>query len=158
AVIPSRTITGLQAQAACKNARKRLPANAEWQAAVIGTPDPGPDNGTTDCNTNSVFAAVNTGSRSSCKSADGAFDMVGNMSEWVADWVPASASCGMWSAAASPTDDEQCFAGAASTGEPGALLRGGSFLDATFAGPLTVKGEFGPSTSALFGLGFRCAR
>src|SRR5262249_2684704 len=50
-VIPSAYLTWFQAQAACRNSRKRLPSNAEWQAAVAGSPDPGPDNGTTDCNT-----------------------------------------------------------------------------------------------------------
>ena len=115
-VTPSAYITWFQAQAACKNARKRLPSNAEWQAAVAGTPDPGPDNGTTDCNTASAFAAVATGSRSSCVSARGAFDMVGNLYEWVADWVPRSTACGTWSAGVSPTGDDQCLAGAAHHG------------------------------------------
>jgi formylglycine-generating enzyme required for sulfatase activity len=87
-VKPSANLTWFQALAACENARKRLPSNGEWQAAVIGTPDPGPDNGTTDCNWTSVGTPVNAGSRSSCKSARGAFDMVGNVWEWVADWVP----------------------------------------------------------------------
>jgi signal transduction histidine kinase len=50
-----------------------------------------------------VFVAVATGSRSSCKSARGAFDMVGNLYEWVADWVPRSTACGTWSAGVSPT-------------------------------------------------------
>ena len=59
-VPPSANLTWFQAQAACENARKRLPSNAEWQAAVIGTPDPGPDNGTTDCNTNSALVAAST--------------------------------------------------------------------------------------------------
>ena len=44
-VTPSARITWFQAQAACANAGKRLPTNAEWQVAVAGTPDPGPDNG-----------------------------------------------------------------------------------------------------------------
>ncbi len=136
-VTPSAYITWFQAQAACENARKRLPSNAEWQAAVIGTPDPGPDNGTTDCNTRSCLSAVPTGSRSSCKSARGAFDMVGNLYEWVADWVPRSTACGTWSAGVSPTGDYQCLAGAATTGEPGALLRGGDFL--FDGGPLPAR-------------------
>src|SRR5262249_46826980 len=137
-IIPSGYATWFQAQAACKNSRKRLPSNAEWQAAVMGTPDPGPDNGTTDCNT-IAFTAVNTGSRTSCVSADGAFDMVGNLYEWVADWVPRSTACGAWSAGVSPTGDEQCLAGAATTGEPGALLRGGFFLGSgAGAGPRAV--------------------
>src|SRR5262249_56395227 len=124
-VRPSASITWFQALAACKNARKRLPSNAEWQGAAAGAPDPGPDHGTTDCNTNSVFSRVNTGSRSSCKSARGAFDMVGNLDEWVADWVTRSTTCGSWSAAASPTADAQCLTAAATAGAPGALLRGG---------------------------------
>jgi formylglycine-generating enzyme required for sulfatase activity len=156
-VLPSANVTWLQAQAACENARKRLPSNAEWQAAVAGTPDPGPDNGTTDCNTSSVRVAVATGTRSSCKSARGAFDMVGNLNEWVADWVPRSTGCGTWSAAVSPTGDFQCLAGAATTGEPGALLRGGYFGGGTGAGPLTVIGIVEPSLAA-GSVGFRCAR
>ncbi len=156
-VTPSAYLTWFQALAACENARKRLPSNAEWQAAVLGTPDPGPDNGTSDCNTNSAFAAVNTGSRASCKSARGAFDMVGNVYEWVADWVPRSTGCGTWTAGVSPTGDDQCLAGAATSGEPGALLRGGLFDYGSFAGPLTVDGDGVPSNWA-DGSGFRCAR
>jgi hypothetical protein len=150
-VTPSSRMTWFQAQAACENARKRLPSNAEWQAAVAGTPDPGPDNGSTDCNTTSTTFTlpedpVNTGSRSSCKSARGAFDMVGNLYEWVADWVPRSTTCGTWSAGVSPTGDNQCLAGAATTGEPGALLRGGyfDFTGGTDAGLLAAVG-IGPS-------------
>jgi hypothetical protein len=155
-VPPSANITWFQAQAACENARKRLPSSAEWQAAVIGTPDPGPDNGTTDCNTNSAAAAVNTGSRSSCKSADGAFDMAGNLYEWVADWLPRPTTCGTWSAGVSPTGDDQCLLGAATTGEPGTLLRGGDFTSGTGAGPLAVI-VAGPSNADVVA-GFRCAR
>ena len=155
-VTPSAYATWFQAQAACENARKRLPSNAEWQAAVIGSPDPGPDNGTTDCNTASTFAVATTGSRSSCVSSRGAFDMVGNLFEWVADWVPQSTTCGTWSAGVSPTGDDQCLAGAATSGEPGALLRGGDFVSGTSAGPLAVDGH-GPSV-ANGGIGFRCAR
>src|SRR5262245_37783493 len=156
-VLPSAHITWFQAQAACENARKRLPSNAEWQAAVAGTPDPGPDNGTTDCNTYSVLTAVATGSRSSCRSSRGAFDMVGNANEWVADWVPQSTSCATWSTGVSPTGDFQCLAGADTTAEPGALVRGGSYVGARSAGPLAVFGRYAPSALS-DGFGFRCAR
>ena len=155
--LPSTRITWFQAQAACKNSRKRLPTNAEWQAAVAGTPDPGPDNGGTDCNTASLAAVDATGSRTGCVSSDGAFDMVGNLVEWVADWVPRSTACGTWSVGASPTADNQCLAGASTTGEPGALLRGGSFMHGPFAGPLSVNGSFVPGGSSAF-IGFRCVR
>jgi hypothetical protein len=156
-VPPSANLTWFQSQAACENALKRLPSNAEWQASVAGTPDPGPDNGTTDCNTSSAFKAVSTGSRSACVSSRGAFDMVGNLYEWVADWVPRSTACGTWSGDVSPTGDDQCISGAATTGEPGALLRGGSFNFGTNDGPLAVDGSEEPSDS-LDCIGFRCAR
>ena len=156
-VTPSAYITWFQAQQACKNAAKRLPSNAEWQAAVAGTPDPGPDNGTTDCNTGSSYVAEPTGSRSSCVSSDGAFDMVGNLYEWVADWVPRSTTCGTWGAGVSPTGDDQCLAGAATTGEPGSLLRGGGLDGGSNAGPLAVYGNAQPSFSD-YVIGFRCAR
>jgi len=154
-VLPSAYATWFQAQAACKNARKRLPSNAEWQAAVVGTPDPGPDNGTTDCNTQSVFTTVATGSRSSCVSTDGAFDMVGNLDEWVADWVPVPTDCPKWGTF---SNDAMCLAGA-STLTPGAaaLVRGGDFyLFGSSAGPLAVGGDLTWDANGL--VGFRCAR
>lgn len=158
-VRPSANVTWFQAQAACKNARKRLPSNAEWQAAVIGTPDSGPDDGTSDCNTNGTFATVGTGVRSGCRSADGAFDMVGNVAEWVADWVPRSGVCGGWSwgPGTSFVPDLQCFAGTVASGEPGALVRGGDFGMASEAGPFAIDGTAEPSSSS-DGVGFRCAR
>lgn len=157
-VTPSSSLTYFQAQTACANARKRLPSNAEWQAAVAGTPDPGSDDGATSCNTNATVAVAATGSRSSCVSSGGAFDMVGNLDEWTADWVPRGSGCGDWNAEVNPTGDRQCYAGVATTGEPAALLRGGHFLlDDVRAGPLTVSGVSGLSFSFNV-LGFRCAR
>jgi len=155
-VPPTACVTWFQAQQACGNSRKRLPTNAEWQLAVAGTPDPGPDNGTTDCKTFLGGGAVNTGSRSSCKSNYGAFDMVGNVDEWVADWVPLSTTCPGWGAF---SNDVQCFAGADTSANngPGALVRGGSFLNLAGAGPFTVDGYGSPSDSS-GSVGFRCAR
>src|SRR5262249_58831594 len=94
-VLPSAFITWFQAQEACARAGRRLRTSAERQVAANGTPDPGPDNGTTDCNTAGDGPSL-TGARSSCVSARGAFDMVGNVAEWVADWVPASTNCPGW--------------------------------------------------------------
>ena len=153
--IPSALITWFQAQEACANAGKRLPTSAEWQMGANGTPDPGPDNGTTDCNTASDQLATATGTRTACVSAVGAFDMVGNLAEWVADWMPAATVCTGW---ASFSNDQMCLAGASTTRTfPGVLVRGGDSV--TFgegAGPLTVT-EFPPfRVSGL--LGVRCAR
>ncbi len=144
-------------QAACKNAAKRLPSNAEWQAAVIGTPDHGPDNGVTDCKTATAGVATLTGARTSCVSADGAFDMVGNLNEWVADWVPKSVgpTCGAWSAGVS--GDAQCWVGAdASVVEPAGLIRGGAF-PGVGQGPLAVDATGKLSVVDMY-VGFRCAR
>ena len=153
-VTPSAYITWFQAQQACQNVGKRLATNAEWQQAVSGTPDPGPDNGMTDCNT-ANGAAVTTGSRSSCMSAAGAFDMVGNLQEWVADWVPASTACPNWGVF---SNDSMCLSGASTTAiGPGALMRGGSFDIGTGAGPLSVIGNL-PSIFISDTYGFRCAR
>jgi hypothetical protein len=160
AVRPSANLTWFQAQAACRNSRKRLPSNAEWQAAVAGSPDPGPDDGISDCNTEEPTGPVPTGSRAACVSADGAYDMVGNQNEWVADWVPRSSGyCeGSWSPGLSPTGDFQCLVGLEPTGGPGALVRGGGFLvGGDLAGPLAILGVMEPSFTSS-GIGFRCAR
>ena len=151
-VAPSANLTWFQAQVACKNARKRLPSNEEWQAAVAGTPDPGPDNGTTDCDSTGALSL--TGSRSDCVSSDGAFDMVGNLYELVADWIPRSFGCDTWSAGVSPTLDQQCLSAG---GEPLALMRGGfSGNEVGLAGPLAVNVSV--TSSSLSAVGFRCAR
>lgn len=155
-VRPSANVTWFQAQAACKNARKRLPSSAEWQAAVLGTPDPGPDDGVNDCNTSVSNITVQTGSRPACRSADGAFDMVGNVSEWVAEWVPrGQAPCGSYPL----TTDSQCLTGGHPGGgtEPAAITRGGGYLLGAFAGPLAIRGDQ-LLTTAVPALGFRCAR
>jgi formylglycine-generating enzyme required for sulfatase activity len=155
-VLPSAFITWFQAQEACANAGKRLPTSAEWQVAANGTPDPGTDNGTTDCNISGDGPGLSpTGARSSCVSARGAFDMVGNLAEWVADWVPASTNCPGW---AGFSDDEMCLAGASTTSNfPGALVRGGAFFFGPLAGPLAVR-DMPPSSTSRSFIGFRCVR
>ena len=101
-----------------------------------------------------VLAVSLTGSRSSCVSARGAFDMVGNLDEWVADWVPLSTSCLSWSGF---SNDFMCLAGANENANgPGALLRGGTFNDGTFAGPVAVDDVEPFRAAAVFG--FRCGR
>jgi formylglycine-generating enzyme required for sulfatase activity len=156
-VMPSARITWFQAQVACENSGKRLPSNAEWQGAVVGTPNPGPDDGASDCNSGSIGFAALTGSRGGCVSARGAFDMVGNLFELVADWVPPSTTCGAWSALIDPMGDPACLAGAGTTGGPGVLIRGGDFGSGPGAGPFQVNGGIEPSVSDNT-IGFRCAR
>jgi formylglycine-generating enzyme required for sulfatase activity len=153
-VIPAANITWFQAQEACANSGKRLPTSAEWQIGATGTPDAGPDNQTTNCNSNTGSVTL-TGTRKDCESARGAFDMIGNLDEWVAEWVPLSTGCSTWGGL---SDDLMCLFGATTTGVgPGALLRGGDFRNRTAAGPLAVVGSGGPFNARPF-IGFRCAR
>lgn len=154
ALTPSANITWFQAQEACANSGKRLPTSAEWQMGVTGTPDAGPDNGVTDCNSSTRSVSL-TGARSACVSARGAFDMVGNLDEWVADWVPLSTACSSWGGF---SGDLMCLFGASTTGSgPGALLRGGDYRNGASAGPLAVVSSGEPSMSRAF-IGLRCAR
>lgn len=158
-VIPSANVTWFQAEEACANAGKRLPTSAEWQVGANGTPDPGSDDGAADCNVGDGTvvggSASPTGGRSRCVSARGAFDMVGNVLEWVADWAPLSTACPSWG---SFSDDLMCLSGASATATgPGALLRGGVFFGGPIAGPLAVLGTLEPSRAVDF-VGFRCAR
>ncbi len=78
-----------QAELACAKAGKRLPTAAEWQAASLGTPDKSQGWGPDDCQLNSNWPDQPglTGSGANCRSAAGAYDMVGNVWEWVADEV-----------------------------------------------------------------------
>jgi hypothetical protein len=154
-VEPKADITWFQAQQALANSGKRLPTNAEWQMAVAGTSDlagipkfPGP------CYMDSGDVR-DTGSAPDCISGWGAFDMVGNLYEWVADWVPASTACPGWGTF---SDDFMCLAGASTTVQgPGALIRGGDLVSGNSAGPFAVEGSFRPSESS-FSVGFRGAR
>ncbi len=153
-VQPARFITWFQAAAACRNAGKRLLTNAEWQTAVLGTSDPRTNNGITDC-TLTCTTPGNTGTRSACRSDVGVFDMVGNLSEWVADWVPLPTTC---SASLFGTGDVNCFAGVDTAAGPGAVIRGGNcFSSGTGAGVFALSGFHLPSDSA-YDVGFRCGR
>lgn len=155
---PSAAITWFQAQQACKNSRKRLPTSAEWQAAVAGTTIQADDLSANRCNVTAATLVLNAGQRTGCVSSDGAFDMVGNLREWVDDWVPLSTGCGHWPSTIS-TDDLQCLSGASpgANDEPGALVRGGGYLDGAAAGLFAIDARNGPSTAAV-DLGFRCVR
>jgi formylglycine-generating enzyme required for sulfatase activity len=151
-VLPSRFMSWFQAAQACRNAGKRLLTNAEWQMGAAGTPDPGlAGDGTTTCNTNSGGPG-NTGDTGNCSSSTGVRDMVGNLSEFVADWLPDSTACPSWGF----TDDEMCLAGASATSGPDALVRGGGFNWSRLGGQLMVfPFELNIETTTL---GFRCAR
>jgi len=166
-VLPSTAISWFQAQQACALSGKRLLTNAEWQMAAAGTPDPGTDNGTTDCTVGSPDP-VNTGSRSSCVSKWNVNDMVGNVWEWVADWMQGDTN--PWAPTTTATaggtyGDDRMYGtnpavsqDASSTNFPAALIRGGDWFEGTDDGVFDLVADFSPSTSNNGGIGFRCAR
>ena len=161
-VLPSTCITWFQAVQACAVSGKRVARNEEWQRAAAGTPDPGTDNGTTDCNISTADSPVNTGARSGCKSSWGVFDMVGNVDEWVADWADrANVGCTDWTTQTGIAGgDYSCFGGNAINASdkiPGALVRGGAWRDGSVAGVFSVGSSNVPSVQGPI-LGFRCVR
>ncbi len=164
-VRPSADITWFQAQQACANVGKRLLTNAEWQMAAAGTPDTtlGADNGTTNCNIRFQLGSdpVPTGSRSNCESNWGVFDMVGNLEEWVEDWLQDNEDIDQRFTSSALYGDDGIFeiddAFPEDDGFPAALIRGGSFVFGSLAGVFALRADLAPSLS-FFSVGFRCAR
>ena len=76
---PWTYVTLNQAQELCGRAGKRLLSNAEWYRASLGSPDIG---GEVACNIR-TDGAMQTGKYPQCVSGMGAFDMIGNVWEWV---------------------------------------------------------------------------
>ncbi len=86
---PWRNITQTQAIEACAKAGKRLPSSKEWFLASLGTPDKNSSWSSDDCQVskNWISQPGLTGSASNCVSSAGAFDMIGNVWEWVQEEV-----------------------------------------------------------------------
>jgi hypothetical protein len=163
-VAPSRYITWFQAQQACANSGKRLLTNAEWQMAVAGTPD-----NSTDCTTTGGIVGA-TNATPNCVSNWGVVNMIGNASEWVADWIQGNGDNSNWAPAVSPnnttngTYNNDSMSGIHPASNQGsgsrmiaALFRGGDAGDGTDAGAFKIQANAAPSFSAN-ALGFRCAR
>lgn len=154
-VVPSTCVTWFQAEQACALSGKRLLTNQEWQRAAAGTPADA-----TICNVSPLAHPSSgpraTGSAPQCISKWGAFDMVGNVDEWVADWVTASTTC----LGGQTGPDLSCFWQQTPGGGLAAVIRGGSWesdpqLDTT--GAFLVSG-FAPGAIPNADVGFRCGR
>jgi hypothetical protein len=159
-VTPSRYINWFQAAAAARNSGRRLPTNQEWQVAALGTPDPGSDDGSTTCVTHSLTnAPAATGSRSNCVSDVGAFDMVANLWEWVAEWGDQNNGCTTWSVSPDFGSDLSCVGGPGAdvlSNLPAALVRGGDYAIELNAGVFAVAATVPYLLDKT--IGFRCAR
>ena len=167
-VIPARTVNYFIAAAACRNSGKRLPTNAEWQAAALGTPDPWPQNDPAhQCNVSGPSIAL-TGARNKCISDVHAHDMVGNVVEFVADWGPLATTGTTWDVFIPGFGDDASHMGGAPGGQvyglPGTTLRGGSFAPSSAgygpsAGVYAIDQNGAPnSIGDGSAAGFRCAK
>jgi hypothetical protein len=169
-VIPARSINYFIAAAACRNSGKRLPSNAEWQSAALGTPDPWPqDDPTNQCNLNTGLISL-TGARSTCVSDVGAYDMVGNVIEFVADWGALATTGTNWDVFILGFGGDISNIGGPPNGTiyglPGTTLRGGSFANVPNsggtgerAGVYAIDQNGAPnSIGDATGAGFRCAK
>src|SRR5262245_35414953 len=167
-VIPARSINYFIAAAACRNSLKRLPTNAEWQVAALGTPDPWPqDDPANQCNLSGP-SAVPTGTRGKCVSDTGAYDMVGNVIEFVAAWGALATTGTTWDVFIPGFGNDVSNVGGAPNGFiyglPGTTLRGGSFAFGSggfgeLAGVYAIDQNGAPnSIGDATAAGFRCAR
>ena len=130
-VIPARSIHYFIALAACRNSHKYLLTSAQWTAAALGTPDPWPqDDPANQCNLESSSISA-TGARIKCKSDVQAFDMVGNVIEFVADWGALATTGTNWDVFIPGFNGDTSNVGGVPSGSiyglPSATLRGGSF-------------------------------
>jgi formylglycine-generating enzyme required for sulfatase activity len=163
--MPSTFLSWFQAARACRASGKRLPSLDEWLEAAAGTPDPGSSNGSGGaCNTNSGNKRL-AGSGTVCESSWGARDMIGNVHEFGGQW---GASLGNTTPSASPwptpafaadatvniTSSAFGFSGAV-LGMPAVMLLGGSAVDGTGAGVLSLNLSNGP-VATNWNIGFRC--
>lgn len=173
-VTPSRAITWFQANAACRVSGKRLPTGSEWLAAAMGTPDPGDSNGTGgQCLTGAGAAAARgTGAATTCRSAWGAEDMIGNLAEWTDEWYaglsdatmsaqpwPATGVSGSYGADGTWGISSKAYSKGDSTlpsGIPSAAMRGGAFNDGVYAGTFALLLTMAPSGWHGTIGGFRC--
>ena len=137
--------------------------NREWQGAAAGTPDPGTDNGTTDCAVGANGPTA-TGSWAACRSSWGVFDMVGGVGKGLPIGVIVHRIAQIGQAKTGIAGgDYSCFGGPGdsdgfpSRSIPGALIRGGSWTDGVIAGVFAVDVSNVPTIPSSI-IGFRCAR
>jgi formylglycine-generating enzyme required for sulfatase activity len=175
--IPWRNISQNQAALLCAKSGKRLPTNQEWLKAALGTPDKARDWNGEDCQVSNNWSAQPgaTGSGKKCFSGSGAYDMVGNVWEWVNDtvtdgkigdtilpgegYVKGVDDKGLPSATDSELGDANYFydyVWLKKTGTRG-IARGGYWGNGAEAGQYSIYMVTEPSFAGV-GVGFRCVK
>jgi len=175
--VPWRNLTQIQAINLCAKAGKHLPTSEEWFAGSVGTPDKNSLWGLDDCQVNNNWSQQPglTGSGKNCVSYAGAYDMIGNVWEWVAgavkngkyqsDVLPDEGYIKGADFSGIPTDTNQNqpdskynndYLWIKNIGSRG-IARGGYWSNGDQAGQysayiVTLPSDIGP------GMGFRCAK
>ncbi len=173
-VTPSRYVTWFRAMEACRAGGKRLPTNEEWLAAASGTNDPGANSGAGGACVTMASGPRAAGLGTTCVSAWGAQDMIGNVMEMVSEWYVAPGWIGgtgqqgfgamnTWNDASMNGDGLWNVAGSANesllggrAGIPAAPARGGWFTDGVRAGVFAILVNDAPNQYG-GARGFRCA-
>lgn len=171
--VPWTFIARHQAELACAAAGKRLPTTKEWYRAALGTPDNRTNQALCN-NQSSENTASLSGSFDSCVSSAGAFDMVGNVWEWVSGTVKNGAINGdalPGEGYVSGVDEAGLALDTRELEDPSfnadyfwintegtrGILRGGYFKSGTDAGIYSTNTAV-PSSFLGIGVGFRCVK
>jgi hypothetical protein len=173
-VTPWRYLDQQQASVACERAGKRLPTPGEWYRAALGTPDAADYLSEEHCNidSNRGGSLFGTGLGMRCVSDVGAYDMVGNVWEWVlgvSDYgtidgveVPASGYVHNVDVDGVPVETgsraDERFSGDRFWSDPhiaAGLMRGGYYNSKEGAGLYTIYAA-SPPTFVGEAVGFRC--
>jgi len=175
--MPWRFISQDQAREACARAGKRLATNKEWVLASRGTIDLDDNWTEADCNVDNNWAENPglTGSGEKCISGVGAYDMIGNVWEWVDDTIldgkinelklPTSGFVAEVNEDSIPVSTDQVnpdfdYGGDylwMKDSELRGMARGGYWNNGSRAGKFAVYAEVNPSFVGV-GIGFRCVK
>lgn len=166
--LPWRFITRDQAMQMCARSGKRLPTSEEWYQLSLGMV-----NVESVCNVDSKKVSE-SGAYSECASPSGAYDMVGNIWEWVSDdvingnyktgvlpgtgFVAQVDASGMATVVSEEKQElfENDYFWSRTDGAYG-IVRGGYYDSGKDAGIYSVHADTPPTTAGT-GIGFRCVK